>query len=226
MVMYKDIAIELIVGFLALLVILKFLGKIQFSQITPFDFITGLVMGNLVGDAVFDDKIGLKQIIFSIFIWGLLIYFVELLTQKSSYLRAILEGKPTMLIYKGQIVYKHLKKNHIDLNQLQHLMRKQGYFSIYDAEYVILERDGQISVAPKFECGAPRNQDLNIPKKEVNLPFAVIMDGKVVAENLKEAGLDEEWLKNQLSKKKIKEYKEVLYAEWQESHELKLTKYS
>src|SRR4051812_35964676 len=106
MVMYKDIAIELIVGFLALLVILKFLGKIQFSQITPFDFITGLVMGNLVGDAVFDDKIGLKQIIFSIFIWGLLIYFVELLTQKSSYLRAILEGKPTMLIYKGQIVYK------------------------------------------------------------------------------------------------------------------------
>jgi len=67
---------------------------------------------------------------------------------------------------------------------------------------------------------------LNIPKKEVNLPFPVILDGKVVAENLKEAGLDEEWLKNQLSKKKIKEYKEVLYAEWQESQGLKLTKYS
>ncbi|NHM30893.1 DUF421 domain-containing protein [Bacillus sp. C11] len=224
--MYKDITIELIVGFLALLVMLKLLGKIQFSQITPFDFITGLVMGNLVGDAIFDSKIGLKQILFSILVWGLLIYSVEFLTQKSSYLRAILEGKPTMLIYKGQIVFKNLKNNYIDLNQLQHLMRKQGYFSIYDAEYVILERDGQISVAPKFESGVPKNQDLNIPKKEVNLPFAVIMDGKVVAENLKEAGRDEEWLKNQLSKKKIKEFKEVLYAEWQENQGLKVMKYS
>ena len=224
--MYKDIALELIVGFFALLLILRLVGKIQFSQITPFDFITGLVMGNLVGDAIFSEDTGLKEILFSISLWGALIYFVELLTQKSSFLRSILEGTPTILVNKGEILYKNLKKTHIDLNQLQHLMRRQGYFSVFEAEYVILERDGQISVAPKHKYGAPTNQDLKIPEKQVNLSFALIMDGKLIADNLKEAGQNEQWLKKQLSEKKIKEYKEVFYAEWQENSGLNISKYN
>ena len=224
--MYKDIALELIVGFFALLLILRLVGKIQFSQITPFDFITGLVMGNLVGDAIFSEDTGLKEILFSISLWGALIYFVELLTQKSSFLRSILEGTPTILVNKGEILYKNLKKTHIDLNQLQHLMRRQGYFSVFEAEYVILERDGQISVAPKHKYGAPTNQDLKIPEKQVNLSFALIMDGKLIADNLKEAGQNEQWLKNQLSEKKIKEYKDVFYAEWQENSGLNISKYN
>ena len=224
--MYKDIALELVVGFFALLLILKLVGKIQFSQITPFDFITGLVMGNLVGDAIFSENTGIKEILFSITLWGALIYCVELLTQKSTFLRSMLEGTPTILVNKGEILYKNLKKTHIDLNQLQHLMRRQGYFSIFEAEYVILERDGQISVAPKHPYGAPTNQDLKIPKQQVTLSFALIMDGKLIKDNLKEAGHNEQWLKKQLSKKKIKEYKEVFYAEWQENRGLNISKYN
>jgi len=224
--MYKDIALELIVGFFSLLLILRLVGKIQFSQITPFDFITGLVMGNLVGDAIFSEDTGLKEILFSISLWGALIYFVELLTQKSSFLRSILEGTPTILVNKGEILYKNLKKTHIDLNQLQHLMRRQGYFSVFEAEYVILERDGQISVAPKHKYGAPTNQDLKIPEKQVNLSFALIMDGKLIVDNLKEAGQNEQWLKKQLSEKKIKEYKEVFYAEWEENGGLNISRYN
>ena len=216
---------NLLEDFLALLIMLKFLGKIQFSQITPFDFITALVLGNFVGDAVFDSDTGLIEILFCIFIWGILIYIIELLTQKSTFFRLILEGKPTMIVYKGEILYKQLKKNYLDLNQLQHLMRQQGFFSIYEAEYVILERDGQISIAPKHAYGPPTKQDLNIPHKQTHLPVAVIMDGKVILNNLKEAGYDELWLKNQLSKRKIKDYKEVFYAEWQENRGLEVTMY-
>jgi uncharacterized membrane protein YcaP (DUF421 family) len=223
--LHKDIALELITGFLTILIVLKILGKIQFSQITPFDFITGLVLGNLVGDAIYDDSVGVMEILFSIGVWGLLIYIVEFLTQKSSFLRSVFEGTPTIIINKGQIVYKQLKKNHIDLNQLQQLLRKQGYFSIYEAEYVILERDGQISVAPKHKHGAPTNQDLHIPEKSFSLPYALIMDGKLIVNNLKESGNNEEWLKNQLSQRNIKEYKEVLYAEWQKESGLQITKF-
>lgn len=224
--MYKDIALELIIGFFTLLIVLKFLGKIQFSQITPFDFITGLVLGNFVGEGVFNEQVGIKEIVFSILVWGLLIYLVELSTQKSTLFRLLFEGKPTLLMNKGQILYKNLKKNHIDLNQLQQMLRKQGYFSIYEAEFIILERDGQISVAPKHRYAAPTNEDLKIPDKKVNLSFAVIMDGKLIAPNLKEAGYNEEWLKHQLSKRKIKKYKEVFYAEWQEELGLNVTKYN
>jgi uncharacterized membrane protein YcaP (DUF421 family) len=224
--MYLDIALELIVGFLTLLLVLKFLGKIQFSQITPFDFITGLVMGNFVGDAVFDDRIDITEIVFTIFFWGLLIYCVEKSTQKFMVFRVMFEGKPALLIKNGQILYQSLKKNHIDLNQLQQQMRKQGYFSIFEAEYVILERDGQLSIVPKHEYGAPTKQDLNVPKKQVSLPFALIMDGKLVSGNLREAGLTEEWLKEQLGNQNINHYRDVLYAEWQENNGLNLSKYN
>ena len=191
--MYKDITIEIIGGFFALLIMLKVLGKTQFSQITPFDFITALVLGNFVGGAIFENSAGLKEILFSIFIWGVLIYIIELLTQKSTFFRLIFEGKPTMIVYKGEILYKQLKKNYLDINQLQHLIRQHG------------------------------KQDLGIPNKQTHLPVAVIMDGKVILKNLKEAGYDELWLKNQLSKRKIKDYKEVFYAEWQENRGLEVT---
>jgi uncharacterized membrane protein YcaP (DUF421 family) len=108
--MYKDITVELIIGFLTLLIVLKLLGKIQFSQITPFDFITAMVMGNLVGDAIFERRTGILEIVFSIVIWGLLIYLVEFLTQKSLKFRSFFEGNPTILIEKGEIIYKQLKK--------------------------------------------------------------------------------------------------------------------
>ncbi|MEH7117294.1 DUF421 domain-containing protein [Neobacillus vireti] len=224
--MYLDITLELVVGFLTLLLVLKFLGKIQFSQITPFDFITGLVMGNFIGDAVFDDKVDVTEIVFSIVVWGLLIYCVEKLTQKVMILRVLFEGKPSLLVKDGQILFQNLKKNHIDLNQLQQQLRKQGYFSIYEVEYVILERDGQISAVAKHEYGAPTKQDLKIPKQPVRLPFAIIMDGELITQNLTEAGLTEGWLREQLKNRKISDYKEVLYAEWHEINGLKVSEYN
>ncbi|MGG4469403.1 DUF421 domain-containing protein [Paenibacillus alvei] len=223
--MFKDIAIELSVGFITLLLMLKVLGKIQFSQITPFDFITGMVLGNFVGDSIFDERTTVLEIIFSILLWGLLIYIVEFLTQKSFVLRSFFEGKPSILINKGHIDYKKLKKNHLDLNQLQHLLRKQGYFSLYEAEYVILEQDGNISVAPKHRYATPTKEDLHIDEQKVQLSYALILDGKVDKQNLQELGFDENWLKLQLSQLQIKDYKEVLYAEWQEGSGLQLSKY-
>ncbi|KAB7671249.1 DUF421 domain-containing protein [Bacillus sp. B1-b2] len=223
--MFLDIAIELVVGFLSLLVVLKVLGKIQFSQVTPFDFITAMVMGNLVGDAIFSVKAGIKEIIFSVVIWGILIYLVEFTTQKSILLRKFFEGTPSILINKGEIIYKQLKKNNIDLNQLQQLMRKQGYFSIYEAEYVILERDGQISIAPKFQYQLPTTQDLQIPPKKVALSYAIIMDGKVQMQNLTLAGLDENWLLNQLKQHNVDNYSEVFFGEWQQNRGLLISKY-
>lgn len=223
--MFKDIAIELVVGFLSLLIVLKVLGKIQFSQVTPFDFITAMVMGNLVGDAIFSIHTGVKEVNYSVFIWGLLIYTVEFITQKSVFLRKFFEGTPTILINKGEIIYKELKKNKMDLNQLQQLMRKQGYFSIYEAEYVILERDGQISIAPKYKYQLPTTKDLNIPPKEVAISFAIIMDGKLQTQNLKLAGLEEYWLLNQLKQHNVENYREVFFAEWQQNRGLLISKY-
>jgi uncharacterized membrane protein YcaP (DUF421 family) len=222
---YFSIGIELLSGLLLLFFITKLLGKSQFSQLTPFDFISALMLGELVGNGVFDDKINILQIGFAIFIWGSLIYILEFITQKYRKTRKFLEGEPNIVIHKGKVKYDTLKKIKLDVNQLQSLIRQQGHFSIQEVEYAIMETNGNVSVLPKFEYDQPKNSDLNIPSKPVDLPFTFIIDGQVIYGNLKEAGVDETWLKDQLTSQNITDYKDVLYAEWLKDKPLFINKY-
>ncbi len=125
---YLNVAIELVCGLFILFVILKFLGKTQFSQLTPFDFISALILGELVGNAVYDHEIKIKEIIYASLLWGLLIYLIELITQKLKGTRKFLEGEPNIVIHNGKLKYEMLKKNKLDINQLQSLLRQAGCF--------------------------------------------------------------------------------------------------
>lgn len=222
---YLSIVSELLFGFVLLFVIIKLLGKTQFSQLTPFDFISALILGELVGNAIYDDKINFGHIAFSILSWGAIIYVIEMLTQKFKGTRKLLEGEPNIIINQGTIKYDVLKKTKLDINSLQSLIRQQGYFSIQEVEYAIMESNGKVSVLPKSEYDTPKNSDLHLPSMPVHLPITLILDGEVVYNNLKEAGSDEKWLKEQLAKQNITTYKDVLYAEWRESNPLYVVEY-
>jgi uncharacterized membrane protein YcaP (DUF421 family) len=213
---FSKIAAELVIGYIALLITTKIVGKTQITQITAFDFISALVLGELVGNALYDGKIGISRILFAVALWGALIYVTELITQKKKRLRAYLEGKPTIIIANGKILRKKMKQNKLDINQLQHLLRAKGAFSIREVEYAILETDGTVSVLKKSPYELPTRQDHQMPEQLVTLPVTLIIDGEVIWDNLKEFGFSEEWLKGQIQSFGAKEYKDVLYAEWQE----------
>ncbi|TXC90707.1 DUF421 domain-containing protein [Metabacillus litoralis] len=217
---YGQITLELIIGFCGLFVITRVLGKTQITQITTFDFISALVLGELVGNAIFDDETGIAKIIYAIIIWGLLIFTLEIITQKWSKTRGFLEGKPTIVIQKGKILRDSLKKCKLDINQLQHLIRSKSVFSIRELEYAVLETDGTVSVLKKAKYETPTKDDLNLNSKDVNIPITLITDGKVLNKNLKEAGFDFIWLEKQLKQHKIKDTKDVFYAEWLEGEGL------
>ena len=222
---FARIAIDLFIGFFALLLITKGLGKTQITQITPFDFISALVLGELVGNAVYDEDIGFKHILFAVLLWGILILVIEIITQEFMKTRKFLEGEPTIVIRKGIIIKKELKKSRLDLNQLQHLLRSKGVFSIRDAEYAILETDGSLSVIKKPQNQAATLQDLNIKGSEVNLSFTLISDGEVLLDNLKQCGFDSEWLTKQIKNFDAEDIKDVFYAEWQEGKGFYAQKY-
>jgi len=134
---FTHIFSELIIGYFLLLLLTKVLGKTQITQITTFDFVSVLVLGELVGNAMYDTETGIKEIMYSILIWGGLIYITEFITQKFRKTRQLLEGKPSIIINKGKIDFKELKKNHLDINQLQHLLRAKDVFSIAECAYAI-----------------------------------------------------------------------------------------
>ncbi|WRP08156.1 DUF421 domain-containing protein [Rossellomorea aquimaris] len=215
-----SIAIELIVGYFALLILTKILGKTQITQISAFDFISALILGELVGNSLYDGKTTVLPILAAIFIWGSLIFSTEYFTQKSRRFRHMLEGTPALVINKGKINFDELKKNHLDLNQLQHLLRAKDIFSVRECEFALLESDGTLSVIRKPLYEIVQRQDLNIPAKNASLPLSLIVDGEIVYDNLKLAEQREDWLLSEIKKQGFLSSKDVMYAEWEEGESL------
>ncbi|WP_191566028.1 DUF421 domain-containing protein [Metabacillus idriensis] len=216
--------IDLVIGFFGLFFLTRILGKTQITQITTFDFISALVLGELVGNAVFDDDTGILKILFAISVWGSLIFIIEIITQKWKGTRGFLEGRPTIIIHQGKIVRESLRKSKLDLNQLQHLVRAKGAFSLREVAFAILETDGTVNILKKPMFEAPTRSDFQFNPEHAILPFSMILDGEVLLDNVREAGLSEEWLQQELRKHNIKSYKDVLYAEWLEGYGLFLQK--
>jgi len=212
---YLQVLIELTVGYLALFMLVKWLGKTQISQITTFDFISALVLGDIVGGAIFDGDVGLLKLLLAIGLWGLLIFITEIITQKFRKLRYILEGKPAIIINQGRLDWNEMKKNHLDINQLQQLLRSKDIFSLQGVEYAILENDGSISVLQKANAG----------EQKKTLPLTIISDGEVILKNLQKAGLNKDWLYQQLNTHGISQPAEISYAEWQPGKNLFIQKY-
>ncbi len=215
MIRFMYTAMELVIGLLALLVITKVLGKRQLNQITPFDFISAIVLGELLGNGIYNEEIGAVYIISTLALWGVLVLSIETLSQKYLKLRGFLEGNPSIVIRSGMIDRKELKKNKMDINELQNLLRQKDVFSVRDVEYGILESDGKLSILKKSKCSQPTIEDLKLPEKSVDLPVALISDGEVLWDNLEDSGLNEKWLKNQLGKHDINDVRQVFYAEWE-----------
>ncbi len=219
-----SITIELLVGFFALLILTKALGKTQITQITPFDFISSLVLGELVGNAIYDKHVNIKSILYAVFLWGVLIYVVEWITQKFRGTRGILEGNPSIVIHHGKIDRDQLKKNKLDINQLQNLLRQKDVFSLREVEFAILETNGSISVLKKSDYQQPTKQDFNLKPAKGYLSVDIISDGKVDLENLHDAGFDENWLHKTLQAHKVDHPEEVLLLEWKQDEGVFLQK--
>lgn len=217
---YTSIAVELIVGYFALLILTKILGKTQITQISAFDFISALILGELVGNSLYDDKISVFQVLTAILIWGALIFVTEFFTQKSRKFRHLMEGTPDIVINKGIINYNVLKKNHLDLNQLQHLLRAKDIFSVKECEYALLESNGTLSVIKKPLYDQVQRQDLSLPLKKATLPLSLIMDGEILYDNLKIAGEDDQWLQAEINRHGFTSSEDVLFAEWTENEPL------
>ncbi|WP_027409046.1 YetF domain-containing protein [Anoxybacteroides tepidamans] len=207
---------ELVIGFVLLFLVVKVAGKKLIQQITPFTFISAIVLGELLGNALYDDHVHILYIIYSISLWGALLILVEYINQKWLAFRLIAEGKPTALIRNGVIDYEALKKARMTLNQLQSLLRRSETFSIREVAFCYLEADGALSILKKPPYQKTKREDFQFPSYAVHIPTTIIRDGKVLLDELRELGKDKAWLDHELRARGITDYKDVLIAEWLE----------
>ncbi|HEX6594541.1 MAG TPA: DUF421 domain-containing protein [Bacillota bacterium] len=211
---YLNIFVDTVFGFVALFLLTRILGKTQISQLTAFDFISAVLIGELVGNALFDKKAGIPEIAFVITLWGTLLYTLEKVAQKFKGSRFILEGKPSLIIHNGKLIREEMKKNKLNLDELQQLLRDKDVFSIQEVEYAILETNGYVSVLKKSPYQTPNKKDLNLDPEEVFLPYTLISDGEIITDNMIEAQVSEEWLYKEMKKQNFCRVEDVYYAEY------------
>lgn len=221
-----DIIIRTTLCFFILLLLTRILGIKQMSQMTFFNYVTGITIGSIAAAMVLSADSFFSNELIALLWWCFLTFFLAFITLKSTKLREILDGQPVILIKKGILDRNSLNKTRISLEDLLIMLREQLIFSIVEVDYAILEPNGKLSVLKKIEYLSPTLKDLNIhnayPKY---LPTQLIVDGKLLYKNLIELDISIKWLDEQLNKKNIYDIKDVFYAEIQQDGSLYIAKY-
>lgn len=211
------LTIKVIVGFTTLFFIIIITGRTSIYQLTPFHLVFVLVLGDFLGNTIYEDKVGIFHFLYAIGLWTLLMLGIEFMTLRSKSTRSFLLGNPNIIIQEGVMDRKLLKKNKLDVNQVLSLLRQNNVFSVREVKYGILEANGQISILLKSNYQKPDKQDLNLPESPVDLPTTLIIDGEILWDNLHELGFDQQWLDDQLTTHEYDNVKRILYADWRES---------
>ncbi|CEG25398.1 DUF421 domain-containing protein [Bacillus sp. B-jedd] len=212
--MFGLIALKLGVGFFALVVVTRLLGKKEMSQLTPYDFVFAILLGGIIEESIYDDKVNIWHVLFAVALWGLISYVVEKLAERFEWIRLPLKGKVSILIDDGKINHKEMKKNQLEMEQLRALLRIEGIFSLNDVRYVFMETGGQISVMKKVSADTVTPAMLNIEPKEVDPSLLLVDEGEIKEDELKKTGKDKQWLKEELQKEGSEKIEDIYYAEW------------
>ncbi|MCD4840057.1 MULTISPECIES: DUF421 domain-containing protein [Neobacillus] len=197
---WSDLLFRTFLFILCLFLVTKLLGKKQISQLTFFEYISGITIGSIAGEAITGLEKNLLQGLTAIVIFGVVTYLADYLSLKSKKFRNWVEGKGTVVIKDGKILEDNLKKERYTVDELSSLLRQQNIFNVADVEFALIEPEGRISALLKKEHRPLTPKDLQMKMPNEKEPQTVIIDGKILDGELTEAGKGRGWLYSELEK--------------------------
>ena len=197
-----------ILSVVSLFVIAKIMGHKQMAQLDFFDYITGITIGSIAAELATELEAPWKPLI-AMIIYGLVALGLTILAHKFPKTRKYVNGTPTIVMDNGKLYRKNMKKAKLELSEFMVLCRQEGYFNINDIETAVFEYNGRITILPKSEKRPLTPEDMNITPEKAEICTEIIMDGRILHENLKRLGLDLTWLDKQLKKQKYDNAKEI-----------------
>ena len=189
-----------IILYILVLIVMRLMGKREIGQLQPFELAIAIMIADLASIPMSDIGIPIMDGIIPILgllVMHLLISFINL---KSMKMRAFICGKPSILIYRGKINEEVMRKERFTINELQERLRSNNVYDIGDVEYAILETSGQVSVIEKPNKRMVTPEDLNIEPEYEGISYDLVIDGKVMNENLKILNKDYNWLEHEVRK--------------------------
>ena len=191
---------------------MRIMGKQQIGQLQPFELVIAIMISELA--AVPMENTGIPLIngitpILTLIVAQVILSYISL---KSERARALICGRPSVLIKNGKILETEFKRLRYNLSDLMEQLRGKNIPDIADVEFAVLETNGNLSVIPKSQKRPLTPEDLNISTKYEGLPHPLIMDGHILHKNLQGVGLDISWLYGQLRRYGIEKPEDVLFA--------------
>ncbi len=219
------IILKTTLSFLILLILTRLLGKKQMSQMTFFNYVTGITLGSLAANIISNGDNSVFEEIIGLIWWCLLTISISYIALKSSKARLLVEGQPVILIKNGHFQIKSMKRTKMSIDDILMMLREQSVFSILEVDYAILEANGNLSILKKQDYLNPTKADMKIPTySPKHLPTSVIIDSYIVYKNLEELGLSIDWLETEIKRQKINNIDEIFYAEVQDDASLYIIK--
>ena len=192
----------------ALFIITKIMGHKQVAQLDFFDYVSGITIGSIGAELATELESPEKPLI-ALMVYGTIAVILNFVTSKLPRTRKYINGTPTILMNAGKLYRDNLKKAKLDLSEFMLLCRERGYFDLEEIQTAVFEHNGQLSILPKSENRPLSPDDLNLKPNQASMGVEVIMDGRVLGENLSRMGRDENWLTNQLKSQKYSNAKEI-----------------
>ena len=217
---YAMITLKLVTGFFGLWLMTKLLGKKEISQLTPFDFVSSLMLSELVGNTIYDRQVHFLMLLYSLALWLALSVALEKAVQLLPWLSVPLGGRPDIVIRGGVIDVRAMKRNRLDMHQVGMLLREQGVFSVKEVAYAVFEPNGSLSVMKQSRLEPPSREELRVTGKPDGLPRILMEQGYIQRDELREIGRDEAWLLELLGEQGIEGFRDVYFAEWTEGEGL------
>ena len=174
------------------------MGKRQVGELEPSELVLSLIIADLAAVPMQDFGIPLIAGVIPILALLSLTMILSVLTMKSIRLRALLCGRPSIIIRDGVLDQREMARNRLTLDELLEELRNRGYSDPNTVKYAVLETNGRLSVLPYDSQKSPTAAQLNIKTEERALPHVIISDGRVLDENLTALGYDRLWLDQQL----------------------------
>ncbi|WP_339821772.1 DUF421 domain-containing protein [Paenibacillus sp. FSL R7-0216] len=200
MPMWLEVIVRTLVAIVVLFILTRLLGKRQISQLTFFEYVTGITIGSITAYISLDINTDWYLGLIAVTVWFLVSFGIEFLQLKSKKARDWLDSNSTILIKDGKVLEDNLKKEKLTNEELMEQLRKKSIFKVAEVEFAVIEPDGQINAMLKNEYQPLTPSQLGIKVAPEHEPQTVIIDGKIMDEPLATLGLNRKWLNTELEK--------------------------
>ncbi len=198
------VLVRTVIIYILVLFVMRFMGKREIGQMQPFELVIAIMIADLAATPM--AEVGIPLLYGVIPIFGLLLMhlIISIINLKSIKIREIICGKPRILIYRGRIDEQAMIKENFTINELQERLRVNNINNIGDVEFAILETSGQISVVQKPEKRALKPEDFNMQVPYEGIAYDLVIDGKIMSDNLYKIDKDYNWLVQEVGKFNMK----------------------